>query len=149
MKQNDGHHEANNARILTLIKQPIQITSMLGRYMFLCLRASIARVLYSFSTTRHFMYVLLFLVASLTGYLHASTPEFKRGGVYLSGDVILGKIKIRIKSLIDLIITQWTIHLIIIYLTSYFQGDYFPCTKLPPTRTRIVVTRYIPEEFRG
>ena len=104
MKQNDGHHEANNARILTLIKQPIQITSMLGRYMFLCLRASIARVLYGFSTTRHFMYVLLFLVASLPGYLHASTPEFKRGGVYLSGDVILGKIKIRIKSLIDLII---------------------------------------------
>ena len=102
MKQNDGHHEANNARILTLIKQPTQITSMLGRYIFLCLRASIARVLYGFSTTRHFMYVLLFLVASLAGYLHASTPEFKRGGVYLSGDVILGKIKIKIKSFLDL-----------------------------------------------
>ena len=102
MKQNDGHHEAYNARILTLIKQPLQITSMLGRYMPPCLRASIARVLYSLSITRNFMYVVLFLFASLTGYLHASTPEFKRGGVYLSGDVILGKIKNRRKSLMNL-----------------------------------------------
>ena len=93
MKPNDGRHEAYNASIVTIIKQPIQITSMLGRHMFPCLRASIARVLYGLSITRNFVYVLLFLFASLTGYLHATTPEFKRGGVYLSGDVILGKIK--------------------------------------------------------
>ena len=93
MKPNNGRHEAHNASIVALIKQPIQITSMLGRYMFSGLRASIARVLYGLSTTRNFMYVVLFLFASLVGYLHASTPEFKRGGVYLSGDVILGKIQ--------------------------------------------------------
>ena len=34
-------------------------------------------------------------------------------------------------------------------LNIIFQGDYFPFTKLPQTRTRIVVTKYIPEEFRG
>ena len=93
MKPNAGRHEAYNASIVTIIKQPIQITSMLGRHMFPCLRASIARVLYGLSITRNFVYVLLFLFASLTGYLHATTPEFKRGGVYLSGDVILGKIQ--------------------------------------------------------
>ena len=96
MKPNDGHHKAYNASIVTILKQPIQITSMLGRHMFPCLRASIARVLFGLSTTTNFMYVVLFLFASLTGYLHASTPEFKRGGVYLSGDVILGKIKNKI-----------------------------------------------------
>ena len=97
MKPNDGRHEAYNASIVTIIKQPIQITSMLGRHMFPCLRASIARVLYGLSITRNFVYVLLFLFASLTGYLHATTPEFKRGGVYLSGDVILGKIQKKIE----------------------------------------------------
>ena len=97
MKPNAGRHEAYNASIVTIIKQPIQITSMLGRHMFPCLRASIARVLYGLSTTINFMYVVLFLFASLTGYLHATTPEFKRGGVYLSGDVILGKIQKKIE----------------------------------------------------
>ena len=106
MKPNGGHHKAYNASIVTLIKQPIQIKSMLGRYLFPCLRASIARVLYGLSTTRNVMYVVLFLFASLVGYLHASTPEFKRGGVYLSGDVILGKIQNRRKSLINLNISQ-------------------------------------------
>ena len=97
MKSNGGHHKTYNASTIALIKQPIQITSMLGRYTCPCLRASIARVLYGLSTTINFMYVVLFLFASLTGYLHASTPEFKRGGVYLSGDVILGKMKNRRK----------------------------------------------------
>ena len=35
--------------------------------------------------------IVLFLV-TFTEPIQASTPEFKRGGVYLSGDVILGKI---------------------------------------------------------
>ena len=35
--------------------------------------------------------IVLFLV-TFTETIQASTPEFKRGGVYLSGDVILGKI---------------------------------------------------------
>ena len=97
MKSNGGHHKTYNPSTIALIKQPIQITSMLGRHMFPCLRASMARVLYGLSITRNFMYVVLVLFASLIGYLHATTPEFKRGGVYLSGDVILGKIQKKIE----------------------------------------------------
>ena len=58
-----------------------------------------------------YIYVVLVIIICLTGFLHASTPEFKRGGVYLSGDVILGKyeiIKGILLELIALIITHFT-----------------------------------------
>ena len=37
-------------------------------------------------------YIVLVAILCYTGSTNASTPEFKRGGVYLSGDVVLGTI---------------------------------------------------------
>ena len=50
-----------------------------------------------------YTWVVTVIVICLLGFHHASsTPEFKRGGVYLSGDVILGKFKnINIKNKVD------------------------------------------------
>ena len=38
-----------------------------------------------------FISAIVLLLVTFTETIQASTPEFKRGGVYLSGDVILGK----------------------------------------------------------
>ena len=38
-----------------------------------------------------FISFIVLLLVTFTETIQASTPEFKRGGVYLSGDVILGK----------------------------------------------------------
>ena len=56
------------------------------------LRSFISSCSYVTSTKLQYGYVVFAVVLYLVGLLHASTPEFKRGGVYLSGDVILGKI---------------------------------------------------------
>ena len=55
------------------------------------LRSFISSCSYVTSTKLQYGYVVFAVVLYLVGLLHASTPEFKRGGVYLSGDVILGK----------------------------------------------------------
>ena len=67
-------------------------TSMLthGQYTSFNLRSFMSSCSYVTSVKLQHGYLVFAIVLCLTGVLHASTPEFKRGGVYLSGDVILG-----------------------------------------------------------
>ena len=86
------------------------------------LRSFISSCSYVTSTKLQYGYVVFAVVLYLVGLLHASTPEFKRGGVYLSGDVILGKIIFTTFKCIS-IIFEYNIHILlnVNYLLLYFN----------------------------
>ena len=62
---------------------------MLGQNIASTLRMPLPSCFEANSSMQRLHFVLV-MVICLTEFVHTSTPEFKRGGVYLSGDVILG-----------------------------------------------------------
>ena len=97
MSSMDGNHKTVGT-FVSFFNQSRKITSMLGRRtkdegskLSSTLHTSLAAYFEATSIMQQ-VYVVLVMVLCFTELVHASTPEFKRGGVYLSGDVILGTI---------------------------------------------------------
>ena len=86
----DGNHKTVGT-FVSFFNQSRKIPSMLGRHISFTSRIHLAAYFGATSIMQQ-VYVVLVMVLGFTELVQASTPEFKRGGVYLSGDVILGTI---------------------------------------------------------
>ena len=86
MSSMDGNHKTVGT-FVSFFNQSRKITSMLGQNIASTLRIPSC---FEANSSMQRLYVVLVMVICLTEFVHTSTPEFKRGGVYLSGDVILG-----------------------------------------------------------
>ena len=90
----DENHKTVGTIVSLFNLSRLKDTSMVthGQYTFFNLRSFTTSCSYLTSIKIQHGYLIFAIVLGLTGLIHATTPEFKRGGVYLSGDVILGTI---------------------------------------------------------